>query len=610
MKRANHLLTALMALFLWAGLAQGQSTVTERIGGVSASLAVKAPAKAATTANITLSGLQTVDGVALATGDRVLVKDQTTATQNGIYQANTSTWTRAADFDGGRDVAKGTSVLVTDGTANANTYWRVSASNPITIDTTSITFAQATVNDSATLAFTQAGAGAVTRTAQDKMRDAVSAKDFGAVCDGASHQLSGTYSTLAAAQAQYSFVTSLSQELDYAAIQAAVNTGKTVYLPTGLTGALTCILGTTGISFSHSNQRLYGNHAVISYSGTVDAIGFDLETATVYPQYVHLEDLTVAISGSGATGIRWRSSFGTTRNVTVYTQGGGVAQTAWRLWDSATTQTQVYYAVFENSHVVCDGASDHTAWLFNEAVGTYGPNANTWIGGNVTGCRLNWVVRGQNNTFINTLSQATQASGISFSIGGASAYTTIINAYLETPNAATGYAIGALATDTTIIGGYGSGYGGGTFYVDLGTRTQYLRNGELKVPKINFGGSDLSYYAEGSFTGTLTGCTATVTGTVYYTRIGNQVTLDVPALTCTSNTTAKTITGMPSSLQPTSTKRGILSVQDNGGTYQTGQFAIVGGGTTITLTATPASGAWTAANTMSVRDFSATYTLQ
>ena len=107
---------------------------------VSGDTAIKAPCIVATTANITLSGLQTVDGVVLAADDRVLVKDQTTGSENGIYNANTGPWTRALDFDGAFDVVHGTQVLVITGTTYANTMWYVSTSGSITIDTTSIVF--------------------------------------------------------------------------------------------------------------------------------------------------------------------------------------------------------------------------------------------------------------------------------------------------------------------------------------------------------------------------------------------------------------------------------------------------------------------------------------
>lgn len=186
MKRIGNAIVWLIVLAAaWGSMpARSASTVTDRIDGVSASLAYKAPVRVATTANITLSGLQTIDGVALATGERVLVKDQTTATANGIYQANTSSWTRALDFDGNRDVAKGTHILVTDGTANANTYWRVTNANPITIGTTSFAFAQATVTDGATVAFIASGTGAVSLPIQSVARSqGVTPQQFGAVGD-------------------------------------------------------------------------------------------------------------------------------------------------------------------------------------------------------------------------------------------------------------------------------------------------------------------------------------------------------------------------------------------------------------------------------------------
>lgn len=115
---------------------------TDRTTGLVGHLGIKAPVRAATTANITLSGLQTVDGVVLVADDRVLVKNQTTGSENGIYAADTGTWERAKDFNGVYDIVKGTMARVTDGSTLSDSYWAVSTANPITIGTTAITFTQ------------------------------------------------------------------------------------------------------------------------------------------------------------------------------------------------------------------------------------------------------------------------------------------------------------------------------------------------------------------------------------------------------------------------------------------------------------------------------------
>ena len=114
-------------------------TQTDRIDGLQASAAIKAPCRVATTAAITLAGLQTIDGVALAGGDRVLVKDQTDATENGIYVAAPAAWSRAGDFDGARDVVQGTLLTVAAGTTHGGEVFKVTAGD-IVFGTTDITF--------------------------------------------------------------------------------------------------------------------------------------------------------------------------------------------------------------------------------------------------------------------------------------------------------------------------------------------------------------------------------------------------------------------------------------------------------------------------------------
>lgn len=103
----------------------------------------KTPCIVATTANITLSGEQTIDGVAVADTSpptRVLVKNQSNAVLNGIYDVSTGNWTRSRDFDGAFDIVTGTRVYVTSGTVGAQLEYAVSTAGSITIDTSSINF--------------------------------------------------------------------------------------------------------------------------------------------------------------------------------------------------------------------------------------------------------------------------------------------------------------------------------------------------------------------------------------------------------------------------------------------------------------------------------------
>lgn len=116
------------------------SSTTDRRLGLTGSSALKAPVLAASTANLTLSGEQTVDGVHLVTGNRVLVKNQTSPVDNGIYEVDTSSWTRTKDFDGANDVVTGTLVYVINGSSNIGTFWQVTNTGTITPGSTLLTF--------------------------------------------------------------------------------------------------------------------------------------------------------------------------------------------------------------------------------------------------------------------------------------------------------------------------------------------------------------------------------------------------------------------------------------------------------------------------------------
>jgi hypothetical protein len=108
------------------------------IQGINAKQAVRV----ATVANLaSLSGLLTVDGVTLLNNDRILVKDQTTATQNGVYVASSIAWSRATDFDLWAEFLSAF-VFVEEGTTNANNGYLCTATAGGAVGTTPITWVQ------------------------------------------------------------------------------------------------------------------------------------------------------------------------------------------------------------------------------------------------------------------------------------------------------------------------------------------------------------------------------------------------------------------------------------------------------------------------------------
>ena len=111
------------------------------VDSVAQGLDVKGSCRAATTGNITLSGTQTIDGVAVVAGDRVLVKDQSTSSQNGIYVAAAGAWSRASDADTWAELV-GAFTFVEDGTVNDNSGWVCTVAPGGTLGTTAVTWEQ------------------------------------------------------------------------------------------------------------------------------------------------------------------------------------------------------------------------------------------------------------------------------------------------------------------------------------------------------------------------------------------------------------------------------------------------------------------------------------
>ena len=112
------------------------------VDAVKTGLDVKDSVKVATTANITLSGTQTIDGVAVSADERVLVKNQSTASQNGIYDCKSGSWARSSDFDANSEVTSGAFVFVEQGTVGADQGFVLTTDGSITVGSTSLSFTQ------------------------------------------------------------------------------------------------------------------------------------------------------------------------------------------------------------------------------------------------------------------------------------------------------------------------------------------------------------------------------------------------------------------------------------------------------------------------------------
>ena len=151
-------------------------------------LSWKQAVRVASTANITIASAltngSTIDGITVATGDRVLLKNQTTASQNGIYIVVASgAASRATDANTSAEIDSMT-VYVEQGTANADTVWTLTTDNPV-LDTTSLTYAQ--INGGATPTASTSTAGKVqlatqaeaqAKTATDRALTPASVADF------------------------------------------------------------------------------------------------------------------------------------------------------------------------------------------------------------------------------------------------------------------------------------------------------------------------------------------------------------------------------------------------------------------------------------------------
>jgi hypothetical protein len=125
-----------------SGDAANKGYVDDKVAGLSWKDEVRVATTAAGTLASSFENGDTIDGVTLSTGDRILIKDQAAGAENGIYTVNASgAPTRATDADTAAEI-QGAAVYVVSGTTNAGTRWVNSNTGTITLGTTALTFAQ------------------------------------------------------------------------------------------------------------------------------------------------------------------------------------------------------------------------------------------------------------------------------------------------------------------------------------------------------------------------------------------------------------------------------------------------------------------------------------
>jgi hypothetical protein len=274
------------------------TTSVDRLDGLSSSTAIKAACRVATTASILLQGEQTIDGVDVVSGDRVLVKNQTLATENGIWICDTGYWGRARDFDTSRDYALGTRIMVREGTVGRAEY-EVTDLDPLTISVgvspaSTYANAQAAVAAAATASAAAAAAATAIEGIED-VSDSVAAAAASAAAAAASE-------TAAATSAGNAAVSATSAE--YWANQAQAIAG-------GSTSA-------TSVTFTPV--------------GAISAVNVQAALAELDSEKQPVDSDLTAIAALSSTGILVRSGTGAanTRSVAVgdglaVTNGSGVA---------------------------------------------------------------------------------------------------------------------------------------------------------------------------------------------------------------------------------------------------------------------------------------------
>lgn len=603
------------------------SPSTDRRLGLSGGQAIKVPVACATTANITLTAEQTIDGVTTSES-RVLVWNQTDTTENGIYTSDSGAWTRAYDFDGTYDAVKGTLIMVAGGSTYANTLFRVTSTDPLVIGTSAITFTFSGLGDASNINYTAPGTGAVTRTVAARLGDITFLSDF------------NFKTTNTAAQNKTALDNAIAVMNSNRGGELRVARGSFPLAPGSVLGSDALAYNVTLIGAGGAMGYQTPNEAGTVFVFTAGAIGLNLTSFTSAGNYASLREICLDGNSLVTTGVKI-AGMALLRDMDVLRS---VSQNIWL--NGAINNTSL-------DHVSASYCSAGYGLLVSEGSGT----GNTiWkadhlvLRQNNTGARVEQCQYAlmQNITIEGNTTQALVLRRVA---GGTLEHFTLMHAFLEDNGIATsGYAIEVSTDDATPVatdgptyfdfwkvkitqsgatarhldvqcGYYGNFYkcefiggdqpnsihfgvganlsvqnveiydkNGGTITRDAGVATTTTANiytagnsgypgvdakwyaQQYQYPAVDVPSTDVNcndMYRETSTGGTvitLTGISSAVTGTAFYTINGNVVTMSLPTMIATLGTTAtRTYTGLTTDIIPNTPKKFPCVVSDNGG---------------------------------------------
>lgn len=284
------------------------------VDAVAQGLNPKQAVKCATTADITLSGLQTIDTYTTLAGDRVLVKNQSTQSQNGIYIAGAGAWTRATDMDVWSEVP-GAYTVILNGSANVNTGWVSNSADTGTINVTAITFVQFSGTGTyyaGTGLSLAANTFSITNTGVTAATKGSASKTVTAAVNAQGQLTSLTDQDIAIANTQVSGLGTMStQNANAVAITGGTIDGATIGGTTA--GAVTGTTITANTQFTGSGAGLTGTAASLS-------IGGNAATATTAGSATTATTATNLAGGSAGT-VPYQASSGSTSMLAVGTNG-------------------------------------------------------------------------------------------------------------------------------------------------------------------------------------------------------------------------------------------------------------------------------------------------